>query len=163
MLEGCAALAAGRQPARALGLAGAAAALREIEGGVLTSAEANRLDRFLAPARRAVGRNEAMAAWATGRSTPLEQTIADAETLLAEPPTATVLHATSEPVGLAGLTSRELAVLRLIAEGRSNREIADTLFVSRRTVTTHTTGIFTKLGVGSRTAAIAAARRLGLV
>lgn len=65
----------------------------------------------------------------------------------------------SEPL----LTAREREVLRLIAEGRSNREIAETLFISPRTVTTHTTGLFAKLDVGSRTAAVAVARRLGLL
>jgi DNA-binding NarL/FixJ family response regulator len=61
------------------------------------------------------------------------------------------------------LTSRELDVLRLIASGKTNQEIADELFISIRTVTTHTTAIFTRLGVGSRTAAVDTARRRGLI
>jgi DNA-binding CsgD family transcriptional regulator len=50
----------------------------------------------------------------------------------------------------AGLTMREEEILRLIAEGRTNREIADALSISLRTVTTHVSNIFAKLGVTSR-------------
>ncbi len=54
----------------------------------------------------------------------------------------------------AGLSPREVEVLRLLASGYSNGEIADRLSVSVRTVTTHLTAIYTKLGVSSRTAAM---------
>lgn len=63
----------------------------------------------------------------------------------------------------AGLSERELDVLRLVAEGLSNREIAKGLFVSEATVKTHLNHAFGKLGVDSRTAAVAAARAAGLV
>ena len=62
-----------------------------------------------------------------------------------------------------GLTPRELEVLRLIVAGRSNPEIADELFISPRTATTHVTNILAKLGVASRTGAAARAVRDGLV
>jgi ATP/maltotriose-dependent transcriptional regulator MalT len=62
----------------------------------------------------------------------------------------------------AGLTQREGSVLRLIAQGRSNREIADELFISLRTVANHVTNIFTKLGVANRTQAAAYAIEHGL-
>jgi DNA-binding NarL/FixJ family response regulator len=52
-----------------------------------------------------------------------------------------------------GLTARELEVLRLVAAGGSNREIAATLVISERTVARHLQNIFAKLGVSSRTAA----------
>ena len=52
-----------------------------------------------------------------------------------------------------GLTSRELEVLRLVASGKSNREIATALVISEHTVARHLQNIFTKLGVPSRTAA----------
>ena len=52
-----------------------------------------------------------------------------------------------------GLTSRELEVLRLVAKGKSNREIASALVISEHTVARHLQNIFTKLGVASRTAA----------
>jgi ATP/maltotriose-dependent transcriptional regulator MalT len=52
-----------------------------------------------------------------------------------------------------GLTTRELEVLRLVATGKSNREIAASLVISEHTVARHVQNIFTKLGVASRTAA----------
>ena len=52
-----------------------------------------------------------------------------------------------------GLTSREYEVLTLVADGRSNREIGATLFISDRTVARHLTNIYNKLGVTSRTQA----------
>jgi DNA-binding CsgD family transcriptional regulator len=62
-----------------------------------------------------------------------------------------------------GLTARELDVLRLIAEGRTDREIAEALFLSYRTVTSYVTSILGKLSVDSRTAAATQAIRRGLV
>ncbi|HEX5164139.1 MAG TPA: BREX system ATP-binding domain-containing protein [Thermomicrobiales bacterium] len=53
----------------------------------------------------------------------------------------------------AGLSAREVEVLRLVAEGLTDAEVAERLFLSRRTVSTHLTSIYTKLGVNSRTAA----------
>jgi DNA-binding NarL/FixJ family response regulator len=61
------------------------------------------------------------------------------------------------------LTSREHEVLGLLAAGWSNPEIADALFISRRTVTTHVTNLFAKLGVGNRVEAVTAAQRHGLL
>jgi len=63
---------------------------------------------------------------------------------------------------LAGLTRREVEVLRLLVEGRSNRQIAERLFISGKTASVHVTNILAKLGVHSRLEAAAAARRLGL-
>jgi DNA-binding NarL/FixJ family response regulator len=54
-----------------------------------------------------------------------------------------------------GLTARELEVLRLVAAGRSNHEIATALVISDHTVARHLQNIFAKLGVSSRTAASA--------
>jgi DNA-binding CsgD family transcriptional regulator len=54
-----------------------------------------------------------------------------------------------------GLTARELEVLRLVAEGRTNRAIADALFLSERTVERHVSNTFVKLGVRTRAAATA--------
>lgn len=61
------------------------------------------------------------------------------------------------------LTRREQQVLKLIASGRLDREIAEELFISHRTVTTHVTSILAKMSVTSRTAAAANAVRLGMV
>ncbi|GHD45118.1 DNA-binding response regulator [Mycetocola manganoxydans] len=61
------------------------------------------------------------------------------------------------------LTSREAEVLGLVADGRSNRDIARTLFLSEATVKSHLVHIFTKLQVSSRTAAVASARERGYI
>jgi predicted ATPase/DNA-binding CsgD family transcriptional regulator len=63
---------------------------------------------------------------------------------------------------LAGLTPRELEVLRLLVEGRSNRQIAEQLFISGKTASVHVTNLLAKLDVHSRLEAAALARRLGL-
>jgi ATP/maltotriose-dependent transcriptional regulator MalT len=62
-----------------------------------------------------------------------------------------------------GLSAREVEVLRLVAEGLTDAEIAEELFVSRRTITSHMTSIFNKLGVNARAAAVATAAREGLL
>ena len=62
----------------------------------------------------------------------------------------------------SGLTAREREVLCLVAAGHSNRQIADDLFISEKTVASHLTHIFTKLEVTSRTAAAAYAHQHGL-
>lgn len=61
------------------------------------------------------------------------------------------------------LSSREIEVLELVAAGRSNSEVADALFVSETTVKSHLAHIFSKLDVSSRTAAVSAARRKGIL
>jgi ATP/maltotriose-dependent transcriptional regulator MalT len=62
-----------------------------------------------------------------------------------------------------GLTAREQEVLRLVAEGRSNRDIAEELFISAKTASVHVSNILGKLGVASRGEAAATAHRLRLV
>ena len=61
-----------------------------------------------------------------------------------------------------GLSKRELEVLALIAEGRSNPEIGRQLYITRKTVAVHVSNILTKLGVSGRVEAAAAAIRLGI-
>ncbi|MEV0159537.1 helix-turn-helix transcriptional regulator [Nonomuraea fuscirosea] len=65
--------------------------------------------------------------------------------------------------GDAGLTAREVEVLRLVAEGLTNREIAQRLFIAQKTVSVHVSNILGKLTVSTRTQAAAAARRRGLL
>ena len=62
-----------------------------------------------------------------------------------------------------GLTRRELDILELIAQGMSNREIAEKLYVSENTVKTHSSRIFCKLGAKRRTQAVQLAKELGLL
>jgi DNA-binding CsgD family transcriptional regulator len=67
------------------------------------------------------------------------------------------------PESAARLSPRELDVLALLIEGKSDREIAEALYLSPRTVMRHVTGILNKLGVHSRTAAVSIALRKNLV
>ena len=69
----------------------------------------------------------------------------------------------AEGVPRVQLTPRELSTLRLLADGKANKEIANELDISERTVKTHLAHLFEKLGVTSRTEAIKVATRRGLV
>jgi DNA-binding CsgD family transcriptional regulator len=76
----------------------------------------------------------------------------------------------SEPFALntenlreAGLTPRELEILGLIAQGLSNREIGEKLFVSENTVKTHSSRVFEKLAVNRRVQAVQKGKELGLI
>ena len=62
-----------------------------------------------------------------------------------------------------GITKRELEILELIAQGLSNREIAEKLFVSENTVKTHSSRLFDKLDVKRRTQAVQAGKAMGLI
>ena len=73
-------------------------------------------------------------------------------------PSSFILHPSPEP-----LTSRELDVLRLLAAGHGNQQIAAELIIAVSTVRSHVKSIYGKLGVGNRVQAIARARSLGLL
>jgi DNA-binding NarL/FixJ family response regulator len=62
-----------------------------------------------------------------------------------------------------GLTAREVEVLRLVAAGKTNKAIAAELVISEKTVARHLSNIFSKLGLGTRSAATAYAYEHGLV
>lgn len=75
------------------------------------------------------------------------------EKAIAPPPLATPPQLTSLPSELAGLTAREREVLALIVSGASNREIAEALYISERTVKNHITSILSQLQLRDRTQA----------
>ena len=62
-----------------------------------------------------------------------------------------------------GITKRELEILELMAQGMSNREIAEKLFVSENTVKTHSSHLFDKLSAKRRTQAVQIAKEMGLI
>lgn len=99
--------------------------------------------------------------WMRGQLQPLSCS-AVGQQLLTHFPTAAPRPAV-ESSATEQLSSRELAVLRLIAQGCSNQEISEQLFISLHTVKTHASHINSKLGVERRTQAVARAKALGLL
>ncbi len=71
--------------------------------------------------------------------------------------------ASCSPERQVSLTKREIEVLTLVIEGRSEKDIADALYVSKRTVRFHLKNIYTKLQVSNRIQAFRRATRLGLI
>ena len=65
----------------------------------------------------------------------------------------TAVPLTKSPRYPAGLTAREVEILRLVAQGLTDAQVAEELVISRRTVNWHLTSIYSKLGVTSRSAA----------
>ena len=78
------------------------------------------------------------------------------------PSAAAVADAEPGELERLGLTAREGEVLRLVADGRSNSQIAETLFISRKTASVHVSNILSKLGVSTRVEAAALAHRRGI-
>lgn len=109
----------------------------------------------------ALGEREFQHAYAEGAAWTIDEAIAKALQYVLP---AAVMDAVEEeqPPTRSGLSPREMEVLAQMAKGMSNRQIADALFVSHRTVTTHVTHIMTKLDAASRTAAVAWAIRNGV-
>ena len=109
--------------------------------------DAARTRLLIAEACAAVGDHDA-AAMESGAARVVLDSLATAETL-----SATVEPGTTS--SFEGLTQRELEILRLLARGKTNRGIAQELVISEKTVASHVSHIFTKLGVTSRSAATA--------
>jgi ATP/maltotriose-dependent transcriptional regulator MalT len=154
-LEGVAALetAQGR-PSRAAQLWGAAEALREAIGAPMHPIHCASFEQAVALTRTRLGEQAFRAAWADGRGMTPEQVLTTQEPAseqVALPLPSAVVSPSSSV--LAGLTRRELEVLRLLTEGLTNPQVAERLVVSLPTVNTHVASIFNKLGVNSRSAA----------
>jgi len=159
-LEALAALAATQaQPQHALHLAGAAAALREVAGNPLSPMDRMGLERWLIPVEKAGSEVEVATAWTAGRAMSVDAAIALAA---AGPPLASH-NVRGKRERTSVLSSREHAVMELIAHGCTNRQIAGELTLSERTVEWHVANILGKLGMDSRSqvAAWAAGQRFG--
>ena len=173
-LEGMACLCAVEgEASRATRLFGAAQALLEAVGAVafeLTPEEVAWREPYLRTARSQLGEGAWGEVLAQGRAMTLEEAI---EYALSEkePSATTPSSATGQPSPSssplpehpAGLTSREVEVLGLVATGMTNAQVAQRLFLSPRTVQRHLNSVFHKLGVSSRTAATRFALEHGLV
>jgi DNA-binding NarL/FixJ family response regulator len=136
-------------------LLGAASKLVDELGGFILSEGADPA-RTRAAARARLGDAVFEEHWAAGRTLSLDQAIEEA---LAEDPSASPTAAGRPD----GLTARELEVLRLVASGRSNREIADELVLSVRTVERHITNLYAKIGARGKADATAYAFQHGLL
>ena len=150
------------RPGAAARLLGAAEALREAGSFALTPDHREPHDRCVAVARAALGEAAFAAAWAAGRALPQEEVLAAAAHLAADLAGTATPGAAPSAAEAAGLTAREAEILRLLAEGRSDPEIAAALFLSPRTVQWHVANLLRKLGLPSRAAAAAHAARHGL-
>jgi DNA-binding CsgD family transcriptional regulator len=119
------------------------------------------------PAAAAAAALRAAAAAAAGHAPLLAQvrTLAERARIPLHPPAPVTAQAPSSAHTRLpyGLTGRELAVLRLVAAGRSNAQIGAELFISRATASVHVTSILRKLGVTNRVQAAALAERAGLL
>jgi len=140
------------QPATCIQLIAAATAIRgelvPLQPPIDTSDVAAARDR----ARAALGSGAFDAAWLAGTSYSRDRAIDAAVALLGSRSSADAI-----------LSPREREVLRLIAQGASNQQIADALYITLRTVKAHVTSILTKLDLPSRSAAVAYAHRNNLV
>jgi DNA-binding CsgD family transcriptional regulator len=147
-LEGLAETVVARgKPAWAAQLWGAAEFLRETAGAPLPAAWRPDYGRSVAAARASLAEQAFSAHWAAGRTLPLDQVLADQEPVPLSPPSST------PPASPAGLTPREMDVLRLLAQGLTSAQIAEQLVISLVTVNSHVRSIYNKLGVTSRSAA----------
>jgi DNA-binding CsgD family transcriptional regulator len=153
----CVAVARG-EAEQAARLFGAAEALREAVGYQHTPEEDALREPYLVASRS--GLEETWeAAFAEGRTMTFEEAV---EYALSEEEPSTATLSSSRPEHPAGLTSREIEVLGLVAAGMTSAQIAKELFLSPRTVETHITSIYHKLGVTSRAAATRFALKQGL-
>ena len=144
-------------------LFGSAEAQREREGIQVYEPMRPGYDQAIEMARATLGEQAFRAAWEAGRSLPLAEAVEAAAGIRLEPPGNARLPEGDMPFRQAGLTPRERDVLRLLVEGKPDREIADALYIGPRTVQTHVANLLAKLAVSNRAEAAAVAVRQGLV
>jgi predicted ATPase/class 3 adenylate cyclase/DNA-binding CsgD family transcriptional regulator len=132
-------------------LFGAADALRQRMGAVRFKIYDAEHDAAVATLRNALGEADFQSAWAEGAELSTDQAIAYAQRGRGERKRPTS--------GWASLTPTEYDVVRLVTEGLANKDIATRLFVSPRTVQTHLTHVYTKLGLASRVQLVQEAAR----
>lgn len=170
-ISGLATLAvAGRNPTTAAYLFGGADGLAESIGYARRRPEKIRFDEATAEARSVLGDAAFETEWQAGRARRLADLLADAVAFRpGRPglcrPTGSVEETPAQdeiPTGLAHLTPREIQVLKLLAEGCRDREIAARLEMSPKTAMRHVANIYAKLDVHSRRQAARIARELGL-
>jgi predicted ATPase/DNA-binding CsgD family transcriptional regulator len=142
-------VAAQRQLAWAAQLWGAAEALRDAFGVPIPLVQRTDYERSVSAARVHLGERAFAAAWAQGRPMTPEQALA----AKGQKPTPMPTTAASPPKYPDGLTAREVEVLRLLAGGMTDLQIAEKLVLSPRTVHAHISSIYSKLGVTSRSTA----------
>jgi predicted ATPase/DNA-binding CsgD family transcriptional regulator len=150
------AIAAQGEPVWATRLWGAAMALRDTIGAPMPPIKRAGYEAATAAVRMHLGEKAFVAAWTQGRMMTPEQALLarDQETMRQQSPSGAVAASLAKaPPYPAGLTAREVEVLRLVAQGLTDRQIAEQLIISPRTVNSHLTSIYNKLGVDSRAAA----------
>jgi predicted ATPase/DNA-binding CsgD family transcriptional regulator len=161
-LEGLAEIAvATGERERAARLFGAAEAHRERLGVTRVPSAVPRYETAVAATRTALGEPAFIAAWDEGRHMTLEKALEEAARV-ARPSTVGSVRESDDPASALGLTRRQRDVLRLLAQGHSDREIAGALFISPKTVGIHVVNILAMLGVPTRAAAVAYAHIHGL-
>ncbi len=134
-----------RNSKRAAKLFGAAEVLRETVGMPLLESEYESYEKDVAAIRKDLNEEKFTQAWSAGRAMTMEQVIAF---VIPGPETSAPVDKEKEKVG--GLTPRELEAAVLIAQGKSNREIAEVMTISVKTVETYVTRILSKLDFDSR-------------
>ncbi len=150
LLENVAEVAVQNSPVWGVTLWGCAEALREVIGIPFSPWEYFPYKRSLAMAQDFLGKKVFAEAWQEGRRRTYQQALA----LYAAPAKPASAPPNTKPVAFSdALTTREVEVLRLIAEGLTDAQIADQLILSRRTVSWYVSAIYRKLGVSSRSAA----------
>jgi DNA-binding CsgD family transcriptional regulator len=152
-----------RLPGRAIGLFAAAAAVQEASGAPVLWWYAEIVAQALADARGQLDPARAERAWSEGRAMSIDEALEYALETIETGPDGSHDSVAPPDVAPHGLSPRELDVLRLLVEGRSNQEIAAALFISPRTAANHVANIMNKLGLDSRTAVAAWAIRHAVV